>query len=150
MIRAGTRGIWWNQLKRKLTRFFRAYNSSNIWYSIIREFCVYANLRRLGEKFVKLINVVRLLVFFSLGPPYVARLFRGAQFGGRKLCSWVNTPLMQMEFLKYCIIRTGDSMRYYLSERFFLVWNQFYRGLFMRSLKCKFLFPSTEQRWAAR
>lgn len=73
------------------------------------------------EKFVKLINVVRLLVFFSLGPPYVARLFRGAQFGGRKLCSWVNTPLMQMEFLKYCIIRTGDSMRYYLSERFFLV-----------------------------
>lgn len=51
----------------------------------------YANLRRLGEKFVKLINVVRLLVFFFTGlPPYVARLFRGAQFGGRKLCSWVN------------------------------------------------------------
>lgn len=117
MIRAGAGR---NQLKRKLTRFFRAYHSSNIWYSIIREFCVYANLRRLGEKFVKLISVARLLVFFL---PDVARLFRGAQFGGRKLCSWVG--LMQMEFLKYCIIWTGDSMRYYLSERFFLVWNQF-------------------------
>lgn len=84
----------------------------------------YANLRRLDEKFVKLINVVR---FFFQPSPYVARLVGGAQFaGGRKLCTGVSS-LMQMEFLKYCIIRTGDNMRYYHVWAFFfgLAWIQF-------------------------
>lgn len=114
-----------NQLKRKLTRFFRAYNFSNIWYSIIREFCSHC-VRKFAEAGWKICKIDQCGSVFFQPSPYVARLVGGAQFaGGRKLCTGVSS-LMQMEFLKYCIIRTGDNMRYYHVGVFFgLAWIRF-------------------------
>lgn len=150
MNRAGAGG-WWNQLKRKLTRFFRAYNSSNIWYSIIREFCV----RKFAEAGWKICKIDQCgpacRFFFHWGRHMLHVYLEGLNLvGGNCAVGW--TPLMQMEFLKYCIIRTGDSARYYLPVLFFFFNLEFginfYRGLFMGSRKCKFVFPLTA-RWAA-
>lgn len=101
-------GINWKENWRD---FFRAYNFSNIWYSI-REFCSH-RVRKFAEAGWKICKIDQCGSVFFQPSPYVARLVGGAQFaGGRKLCTGVSS-LMQMEFLKYCIIRTGDNMRYY-------------------------------------
>lgn len=104
----------------------------------------YANLRRLDEKFVKLINVVRFFLAIAICCTF--------SWGG-SICWWVEIvhwrrgSLMQMEFLKYCIIRTGDNTCYYLSEFLVKFGFNFYLGLFMGSLKCKFLFSLTAIEW---
>lgn len=84
----------------------------------------YANLRRLDEKFVKLINVVRVFLVIAICCTFS---WEGSICWWVEIVLWRRGSLMQMEFLKYCIIRTGDNTCYYLSEFFFFgqVWIQF-------------------------
>lgn len=149
MIRGQGCDMGGNQLKRKLTRFFRAYNFSNIWYSIIREFCSH-RVRKFAEAGWKICKIDQCGSVFLAVAICCTFSWRGSICWREEIVHW--GELFDANGI-FKILHNPDWWQHVLlSVWVFLVkfGFNFYLGLFMGSLKCKFLFSLTAIEWDRR